>query len=212
MPEMVSCLCVTKGRPQLKEAIECFNRQLYPNKELIIVVDGQESISCNQPDVKVYNVNRNTLGELRQASVNRATGHIVLQWDDDDLYHPDRIDCQVNSLVKSDKSFGLLAKQIIEFEGGYYLVHNKGFHGTLCAYREQLPEYEKTSVGEDTYILDWEDLVTCKEEVYIRRYHGKNLCSREHYLDIINRYGVKQYTPNEYKRIKADYVSSIPTG
>lgn len=103
MPDGVSCLCLTYGRPSLlEESIECFKRQTWSGpKELLIVNDlpGQR-LSYADDEVVIVNLNRRlrTLGEKRNLSVALARYDFLLIWDDDDIYLPWRIEETMNHL------------------------------------------------------------------------------------------------------------------
>src|SRR5271156_3284773 len=97
---LVSCLMVTRGdRRTIKYALECYRRQTYNNREMIIVVDSRnyEAVSAlvgaaNIDGVAISAVGSDlTLGDCRNLSIARARGEILIQWDDDDLYDPLRI-------------------------------------------------------------------------------------------------------------------------
>lgn len=85
MKPLVSCIMLTTGnRPDFEAiAINCFHKQSYPNKELVIV-DGEGKI-----------------GFKRNRGCYQANGEIIIHWDNDDIYSPDRISDQVTRLVNS---------------------------------------------------------------------------------------------------------------
>lgn len=59
MPEGVSCLCLTYGRPELlEEAIESFKRQQWAGpKELIVVNDHpDQEILCTDNEIVIFNL------------------------------------------------------------------------------------------------------------------------------------------------------------
>ena len=53
-----------------------------------------------------------TLGELRNASVEAARGDIVCQWDDDDRYHPRRLELQFAAMRVENSEFCFLTDQL----------------------------------------------------------------------------------------------------
>ena len=107
----ISCLTVTTGRLDLlKCAVHCYLIQNYSNREMVILSQGTD----NEP-IREYikSLNRNdiifqvapptlTLGAMRNASVELATGKVMCQWDDDDFYHPHRLRTQYLAL-RADK-------------------------------------------------------------------------------------------------------------
>lgn len=101
MMPLVSCLMPTynkgpKGQWLVEDAIECFLRQDYPNKELVIVNDtpGQPiRLVQEYKGVIVANlpVRCRTLGEKRNVCAALAHGEVLFNWDDDDISLPWRL-------------------------------------------------------------------------------------------------------------------------
>ncbi len=108
---MISCLMVTLDRLALaKLAIRSYAEQSYPDRELVIVSDGEESyrsalMRCVE-ELGVAGVRMIypgpgglTLGALRNISLEAAQGEIICQWDDDDYSHPERLAIQVRHMI-----------------------------------------------------------------------------------------------------------------
>ena len=56
-------------------------------------------------DIKVFEApSDQTLGALRNLSMACASGTILCQWDDDDLYHAQRVERQLTALLESHKA------------------------------------------------------------------------------------------------------------
>lgn len=87
---LVSCLTATHGRYSvLCEAVTCFVDQDYQEKELIILNNHPDKLTCSLPQVTVYNEPcYPTLGDCRNRLLDLANGDFVRTWDDDDLYMP----------------------------------------------------------------------------------------------------------------------------
>jgi len=109
----VSCLLVTTGRvSHAKESVACFQRQTYPNKELILLSQGDADANDaiwqsvrEMPNVQYFPAHpRLSLGAMRNLSCELASGPILCQWDDDDLYFPTRITDQVKALQSYHKN------------------------------------------------------------------------------------------------------------
>ncbi len=95
-PNLVSCYCPTYGRVHcLEEAVECFLRQDYKGpKELVILNDyADQNISFDHPEVKVFNLpyRIKPLGAKFNATVSLCSGDVLVCWEDDDIYLPNRI-------------------------------------------------------------------------------------------------------------------------
>lgn len=96
----------TNNRPQfVPNAIHYFLRQDYPEKELVIVDDGTESIAHlipNHPQIRYIRLQKNlTLGSKRNFCVQESHGDLIMHWDDDDWMAPYRIEYQVEELLKN---------------------------------------------------------------------------------------------------------------
>jgi glycosyltransferase involved in cell wall biosynthesis len=82
--------------------------QTYHNKELIILSQGDDAANqeieeyvarLNRPDILFETAPAHlSLGAMRNASCELATGEILCQWDDDDLYHPCRLSAQYQAI------------------------------------------------------------------------------------------------------------------
>lgn len=100
---LVSALMLTYGRYMgedadhtifLDEAVECFLRQDYQRKELIILNDTPgQPVVFDHPQVRVINWAERypTLGEKRNAAAAFAQGDLLMVWDDDDISFPWRM-------------------------------------------------------------------------------------------------------------------------
>jgi len=103
----VSCIMPTADRQKyIPLAIENFLQQDYPNAELIIIDDGTASVSHLLPaDSRIkhyYFEQKRSVGLKRNEACKRASGEIIMHWDDDDWHAADWITQQVHFLT----SFG----------------------------------------------------------------------------------------------------------
>lgn len=108
----VCAIMLTADRPELaRRAVECFRRQTYPAKRMMILDTGKrpcglESVHCDQIGYFDCSVAQReqprTIGELRNmASECAISTDILIHWDDDDWSHPNRIAEQVALLQSS---------------------------------------------------------------------------------------------------------------
>ena len=175
---MFSCLMLTYNRLHhfrygdcswlLDESVECFLRQTYADKELIIVNDcPKQHISFEHPNVKVVNVPYRfaSLGEKVNYAASLAQGTLLCRWDDDDIYLPRRLEAQAELLteypyvVTKDHWVELSAKKIT-------WDHTAGFF-TAAFTREAYDAvhgYPKMGVGEDQGFE--KRLITAKLEIH----------------------------------------------
>lgn len=110
---LISAIMPTGNRAGLAAlALECFQRQTYVERELIVLDDGSRSsawLFTGLPGVRYYRLATVTdrtaaLGDKRNTLVNLAKGEIVIHWDDDDWSAPRRMADQAARLVCSGKS------------------------------------------------------------------------------------------------------------
>ncbi|MBN9385046.1 MAG: glycosyltransferase [Chitinophagaceae bacterium] len=100
---LVSCVMPTYNRRAfVPHAIRYFLRQDYPFKELIIIDDGTDSIADLVPDdpsIRYYALQgKITLGAKLNLACEHAMGSVIVNWDDDDWYAPNRLTYQVQAL------------------------------------------------------------------------------------------------------------------
>ena len=109
----VVCLMVTRNRLALvQRSVRCFQEQTHGSRELLVLDDGTDetgafiaglgdpSIRHARPDSPGLK-----LGQLRNLAVKMARGRYVMQWDDDDWHHPDRIKMQLAALHYARSEF-----------------------------------------------------------------------------------------------------------
>ena len=172
MPMRVSALTVTRegALPRLALAIGDFARQTLPDRELVVVHDGGESFDREVRDLVersgvVATVSREppgtSLGMLRNRSVALARGDLVAQWDDDDRYHPRRLEIQVGAIDRERADFAFLTDQLHYFAAQRMLwwtdwsaeAYPLDFvQGTLVGRRDRMPAYPDARLGEDTQL------------------------------------------------------------
>lgn len=236
---LITCVCVTKNRTELlKKAIKCYLNQSYPNKNLVILSQG--SLISNQ-DIKsfVVSLQRNditfvsapeslSLGAMRNASVELATGEIICQWDDDDLYHPDRLLTQYKTLTNDNRNIASVYSSFLKlfshtsklywcdwygepkfthkFLCGSVMFHKKAFH----MYRQFYPENgHQSKVEEDLHVLEKLNYkggiaaVTAAHQ-YIYIFHGSNTYDINHHMLTLNTtWGKKVLTKLELEEKKS---------
>lgn len=101
-----SCLLVTADRrPLLPGAIAAFLRQSYPNRELVIIDDGDDPVAdLVPPDPRIsYRrlPGRLPVSQKRNLACAAAGGAFLLTWDDDDWHADWRVAYQVQALRTS---------------------------------------------------------------------------------------------------------------
>ena len=97
---LASCIMPTANRRALvPQAIRYFLRQDYPNRELIILDDGVDSVAdLIPPDERIRYLRlpqKLSMGAKHNMACEMAQGEIIVHWDDDDWSSPRRISYQV---------------------------------------------------------------------------------------------------------------------
>ena len=113
---LVTCLCLTMaGRKDfLRRAVDCFLKQTYPFRELLIMADSLDDAECVLgPDgmvpagmpIEVYETaQKQTIGAERNMGCESAQGDLIAIWDDDDYSAPGRLVSQVEELRITSKA------------------------------------------------------------------------------------------------------------
>lgn len=97
----------TSDRRELaSRAIGYFRAQDYPNKELLILDDGERDIAelvSNDDRVRYLRRDQKSpLGAKRNLACHEARGDIIVHWDDDDWMASWRLSYQVKALIESN--------------------------------------------------------------------------------------------------------------
>ena len=101
LPFVTAIMPTANRREFATDAIRMFLEQDYPFKELVIVDDGRPPLNPPHHELISYEhspVKRN-IGKKRNVACGHASGDVIVHWDDDDLYAPDRISDQVERLL-----------------------------------------------------------------------------------------------------------------
>lgn len=216
MPK-ISCVTVTTGRVDLvKKAIHCYVYQTYKNKELVILSQGSEEEnkqiesyvnSLERNDISFFNAPSHlTLGAMRNASIEIAKGEVICQWDDDDLYHPDRIRTQYMALRRNNRNVGCAYSDFLKYfetTGEVYwcdwskegTLSSQLLCGAIMFYKSIFHKYNsmlypqtgsQCHVEEDLNVL--QKLIASGNVVpvfaahhYVYMYHGENTYDLEHH-------------------------------
>jgi len=219
---LVSCIMPTRNRRVfVQQALVYFERQDYPNRELIIVDDGTESVAdlvSSNPCVRYVSLPRQTsIGTKRNLACEMARGAIIAHWDDDDWFAPHRLRHQVAPLLANTADItGLETSCFFDLTRWQVwtctpALHNRLFvgdvhGGTFVYWRkvwERLARYPSASLAEDaSFLLDarrrgarLQKLPHANSFIYLR--HGDNAWrfSLGSYLDPR---GWKQANLNDY--------------
>lgn len=106
---LVSCIMPTYNRRKfVPVAVNYFLRQDYPNRELIIIDDGNDSVADLLPEnhrkcgIRYIRLDKkHSVGAKRNIGCAEASGKIIAHWDDDDWMAPHRLSLQTQTLLDS---------------------------------------------------------------------------------------------------------------
>jgi glycosyltransferase involved in cell wall biosynthesis len=158
-------------RPYVKLALGHFFSQDYPNKELIIVDDGTDSVEdlvVGLSGVRYIRLQRRTaIGTKRNLACQAAKGDIIAHWDDDDWYAPDRLRYQLAPLLANEAEMtGLTNTFVLQLPAAVFWTTGTGLHrkmfvgdvhgGTLVYKRTVLDKgvrYPDVSLAEDAALI-----------------------------------------------------------
>ena len=169
----VSCLMPTYNRRSFAaKAIDAFLLQDYPQRELVILDDGEDPIRDLVPSessVRYHRLSaRSTIGRKRQLLCDMADGDVLVQWDDDDWYSPARLRREVAPLIAGAADISgilqgyLVDTQAMRFWRGELPLHEGRLHaaivaGTLAFTRaawRATAGYPDRSIGEEVGLLE----------------------------------------------------------
>jgi glycosyltransferase involved in cell wall biosynthesis len=169
---LVSCIMPTRDRPDfVLQSVRYFQRQDHPERELVIVDDGDARLERELPDDPRIRYVRAPPGESIGAKRNRACqaarGALIAHWDDDDWFGPRRLSTQVAPIVSGQADMtGLVCSAVLDLAPWRFWtltaeLHERLFvgnvHGGTLIYRRELWErtarYPNRSLAEDAWLL-----------------------------------------------------------
>lgn len=189
----------TRDRPRfVAQAIRCFDRQTYPNAELIIVDDGAmpvRDLCVGQPRVRYLRLETPTpTGAKLNVAVECAAGDVLQKLDDDDYYGPAFLDTAVSALASHPAHAIVSWDCFLIFMAGEraarFSGHGWNAGGTLCFRREvwRATPFRDIWKGSDSQFLadhDGAAVGICEPEQYLLVRHGRNTWTEvgEHQTD-----------------------------
>ncbi len=203
--DLISCLCVTKNRVALlRRAVSCFAAQTYANKELIVVyedndVNTKEYLAqISNADIKLVQVPSGSglsLGALRNLSIEKCNGDYFCQWDDDDWYHQNRLELQMEVIKKSGFPACVLMHWLVfdSTSNSAYISPFWHWEGSLLCAKKALKNdirYDDLKRGEDTGLIKklfkkHAVFPVMAPKLYIYVYHSKNTWEYDHWSNNI---------------------------
>jgi len=197
---LVSCIMPTADRRRFVPlSLRRYLEQDWPNRELIVVDDGQDSVEDlvrAVPGTRYLRLPRRTsIGAKRNLACAEASGEIIAHWDDDDWYGPGRLSWQVAPLLADQADLtGLINRFVLRLPAGDFwstrdALHRRMFvadlHGGTIMFRRTLftsggLRYPAVNLAEDAALIREAMRRGCRVQrldnpglfVYVR--HGRN--------------------------------------
>lgn len=198
--QLVSALMITGKTPRHRRmadvAVNCFINQTYPNKELVIINTASDAPwfpDYMYWDHRLHSITevcipqkKMKLGDLRNLSMDAATGDLMIQWDDDDWHHPDRITFQVENHLPGRITILRNQYRLNVLKGFWGILDAKGWPiggivGTMIHGPTDLRYPSRKKSEDSAFIRKWKDSVDVVDNpahLYVRIYHGKNTWDR----------------------------------
>jgi glycosyltransferase involved in cell wall biosynthesis len=220
MPDQppISCLMVAlpavRRFERLKRSINDYLRQTWPVRELLIVLNGGDAAAAasirayaaglGRADIRIVEpAGELPLGALRNIAVAEARSEIVCQWDDDDLYHPDRLERQAAALIERGAE-AVCLEQVMQFfpvERRLYCDNFSAtgetcFPGSILGCAGAIAYQEAARLGEDSELVfrlkargGLGTLPGCPH-LYVYVSHGANSWTDEHHRSVPRWHGL----------------------
>ncbi len=127
MPELVSVITPSyNSEKYIKNTIESVISQTYENWEMIIVDDCSsdstceivESISKEEPRVKLIRQEQNGgAAKARNRALDESKGRFIAYLDADDIWYPEKLQKQVDFMLKNNAGFSCASYEVIDDDG-----------------------------------------------------------------------------------------------
>lgn len=156
---LLSCICFTENQPIiLQRALACFEKQDYPNKEIVICYPKNDLLTKNLidevaliSDIDLLRIELNTEDDHQTAKNNAVTatrGEYICIWDDHSWHHKGRLSDQYQAISSGNYKASIL-KRILFFN-----YHDKKTYSS--------PFYH------------WEETLLCEKEILLRQITNKH--------------------------------------
>lgn len=222
-PPLVSCLMVTRGNLlPARFAVDAFRRQSWPHRELVIVCDAPAVElrgylqTLADRSIRFVAAAEAPLGTLRNLAVAEANGAFCIQWDDDDLHAPQRIEAQMAVFDNQPVDAVFLHRWAMWWprEKRIAISGRRIWEGTMLARTEAILPYPALPRGEDTAmaaamhersgfaLLDRPDL-------YCYVIHGRNAWEAAHF-EMLFANATQRFEHDTYEAARAQLAAKLP--
>lgn len=151
--------------PDILSAIECFQSQTYPYKELIIVNNAKSqfdaaslNIQAQQNVALIDTPYEFSAGMARNFGIATANGRILAQFDADYWYAPNRLEAQIALLANEGANVVMLASTLqysfVSGRASYQQNDRNAILGTMLFVRPQNLDYPNIEKQEELGLLE----------------------------------------------------------
>lgn len=174
---LISCIMPTAGRANMvRQSMQFFMQQDYPNTELIIVYNKPTdlpdewygmSVADFPSNIKLVQAITKVTGAKRNEACRYAEGQIIAHWDDDDIYNNDRLTIQAIPILNGQADITGL-QNFVFFDAAtskswqpsrikFSKLYEGNVHGGSLVYNAEIwhrvAKYSNLIVGEDAAFL-----------------------------------------------------------
>ncbi len=166
----VSCIMPTANRREfVPKALECYLKQDYAARELIVLDNGFDPVNdiCQKAAVFGMRYYRapggKTVGWYRNLAVDLANGPLIAHWDDDDWSAPGRLAAQVELLEREQAEIVGFGQMYFVDQANHghpvweYSAYENYACGTSLLYTKDLwrrRNFEAIDTGEDNHFIE----------------------------------------------------------
>ena len=170
------------------------------------------------PSIEYKRINRGrlTLGDVRNIAVEAAVGEYICTWDDDDLYHPMRIEGQMTGLLQAHAVGSILLRLVIwhPIRRRFVVSSRRPWEGSLLAKSSFAPSYIAGNRAEDTPMISALQKTACiayldAPELYVYVRHQRNTWGEDHFEEI-ERTATASFAAMEYGAVLAAFRGAVP--
>jgi glycosyltransferase involved in cell wall biosynthesis len=222
---LISCIMASRGAPfPALQAVECFRRQSYPARELVIVTACADGLLADRiaalgdPSIRLIQAESPAnVGALRNEGIAASGGDLLCVWDDDDLSHPDRLSIQYRSMRDAEARGCFLVRVLLWWPSRRRLAVSvpRIWENTMLVERDGCPLYPGDQPrGEDTVVAEalrrsHRLVLRDVPEAYCYIAHGQNLCNTDHF-EMLFRGASRSFTGAPYAELVAGLSVDLP--
>lgn len=156
---LISCVCFTENQPLiLQRAIACFEKQDYPNKELLISYPEDDFLTknlidqiANISDISLIRIERSgdeDHNTAKNEAITATTGQYICIWDDHSWHHKSRLHDQ------------------------YHAISSGSFKASILKHLVFFSYNSKKSYSSPFY--HWEESLLCEKDVLLQQIKTQN--------------------------------------